>query len=318
MELNVAYSSDDNYSKHLLVSMISLLDNNNKDFEQINIYILSNGIKENNKNILSEWCQKYNANIEFIEFSQIESKVKTDGKFSLSAFGRLFLDDFINKDKVLYLDCDSVINGSYSELMRIDISQYVCCAVQDNVFSFYKKAIGLDKKDVYYNSGMLLINLKKWNEEHMQEKAIETIKKFNGSVPHQDQGVINAICKNKILKLHPKYNFQCPMFEYTPKQMQVMNPNYYTEKELQEAKEHPIFIHYTEGVSNRPWRDTCTHPNKELYLKYQAMTPYAGMLEHKDINKNSKLLYKLYKVSPFPLYRLVLTIALKFKYNKKG
>ena len=34
MELNVAYSSDDHYAKHLLLSMISLLDQN-KDFDSL-------------------------------------------------------------------------------------------------------------------------------------------------------------------------------------------------------------------------------------------------------------------------------------------
>lgn len=318
MELNIAYSSDDNYTKHLLVSMVSLLENN-KEFEQINIYILSNGITEINKQLLTEWCQKYGANIKFTEFESISDKVDTDGSFSKSAFGRLFLDDFIDKDKVLYLDCDSAINGSYYELMQLDISDWLACAVQDNVSAYFKQVIGMKKDDVYFNSGVILFNLKKWREENMQKKAMEIIKKFHGSVPHQDQGVFNAICYKRILRLHPKYNYQCPMFEYTPKQLQIMNPGYYSEQELREAKENPIFIHFTEGFSNRPWRVNSSHPNKDLYLKYQSMTPYSGELEHADINKNSSIVYKAYKTLPFPLYRLFLYLILKIKLirNKK-
>ena len=153
----------------------------------------------------------------------------------------------------------------------------------------------------------------------MQKKAMEFIKKYHGSVPHQDQGVFNAICYKRILRLHPKYNYQCPMFEYTPKQLQIMNPGYYSEQELQEAKENPTFIHFTEGFRNRPWRDNCTHPNKDIYLRYRSMTPYSGELEHADINKNSLIVYKAYKMLPFPLYRLFLYIILKIKLirNKK-
>lgn len=316
MELNVAYSSDDNYIRHLLVSMISLLENN-REFDAINIYILSNGIKNDNKNLLQDWANKYQANIEFLEFASIEEKIQTDGTFPISAFGRLFLDDFIKKDKVLYLDCDSVINGSYVELMKIDISQWLACAVQDNVSSYFKTTIGMKSKDVYFNSGVVLFNLKKWREENMQKKAIEMIEKFHGSVPHHDQGVLNAICYERILRLHPKYNYQCPMFEYKPKELQKMNPNYYSEQELREAKENPIFIHYTEGFSNRPWRDTCTHPNRDLYLKYQAMTPFAGQIEHATINKHSEIVYRAYRYLPFSIYRLFLYLILKIKLIKE-
>lgn len=318
MELNIAYSSDDNYTKHLLVSMVSLLENN-KEFEQINIYILSNGITKKNKQLLTDWCQKHNANIQFTEFETISAKIDTDGSFSKSSFGRLFLDDFIDKDKVLYLDCDSVINGSYYDLMKLDISDWLACAVQDNVSAYFKQVIGMKKDDIYFNAGVILFNLKKWREENMQKKAMEMIEKFHGSVPHQDQGVFNAICYKRILRLHPKYNYQCPMFEYTPKQLQIMNPGYYSEQELREAKENPIFIHFTEGFSNRPWRENSTHPNKDLYLKYQSMTPYSGELEHADININSSIVYKAYKTLPFPLYRLFLYLILKIRLirNKK-
>jgi lipopolysaccharide biosynthesis glycosyltransferase len=312
MELNVAYSSDDTYTKHLMVSMISLLENN-QDFDTINLYILSNGIENSNRQLLRETAEKYQANIEFFEFAAIEAKLKTDREFPVSAFGRLFLDDFIPKDKVLYLDCDSVINGSYYELMELDISDRLVCAVQDTVSSYYKQVIGMKKSDIYFNSGVILFNLKKWRDEEMQKKACEMILKFHGSVPHHDQGVLNAICYGRILRLHPKYNYQCPMFEYKPKELQKMNPNYYSVQELQEARDHPVFIHFTEGFSNRPWRDTCTHPNKDLYLRYLAMTPYAGQIDHASINRHSAIMQKAYQSLPFPLYRLFTYFVLQIK-----
>ena len=302
MELNVAYSSDDYYVKHLLVSMISLLDQN-KDFDSINIYIIDNGIGQDNVELLKKMASKYHAHLKFILFSNIENKVNTDGKFPRSGFGRLFLDDIIEKDVVLYLDCDSVINGSFMELFKMDISDYIAGAVQDTVSNYYKQSIGLKPTDVYFNSGFILFNLKKWREYEMQKKAIQMIERFKGSVPHHDQGVFNAICHNRIKRLHPKYNFQCPMFEYKFAELQEMNYGYYSEKELNEAKSDPIFIHFTEGFSNRPWRTRCTHPYKDLYTHYQSMTPFKGQLENAPINRNSLIMYRAYQHLPFPLYK---------------
>lgn len=303
MELNIVYSCDDKYSRHLMVSLCSLYDHN-RDFRNINVYIISNGISSAVKAEILRLSEDENITVSFIDYDKIADKIRTDGKFSLSAFGRLFLSDIIPASKLVYLDCDSVVNGSFHDLMELDISEHICAAVQDNVASYFKTVMGLQKTECYYNSGMILFNMEKWREEGMQEKALNVIEKFHGSVPHHDQGVLNAICRGKILRLHPKYNFQCPMFEYTPKQLQSMIPGYYTEKELQEAKSNPVFIHFTEGFSNRPWRIQSEHPYRHLYRKYQDMTSYAGQLEDVPLNKNAAIMYKAYRTLPFPMYRI--------------
>lgn len=305
MKLVVAYSSDNNYCRHLLVSAISLMENN-KEFDNIKIYVIDNGIDEKNKHNLLQYAQKYNAEIIFSQFSNIEKKLKTDNKFPLSAYGRLFLDDIVNEDKVLYLDCDSAINGSFFDLWTLDMEDNICLAVQDNVSAYFKTSIGMAKEDIYFNSGVLLIDLKKWRDLDMQNKAINMIIKYNGSVPHHDQGVINSICYKKIKKVHPKYNFQCPMFEYTPEQLNELIDNYYSAEELKEAFENPVFIHYTEGYSNRPWRKNSTHPLKSIYRKYQDMTEYKGDYEDRDLNANAKKMLWAYKNLPFFLYKKIL------------
>lgn len=307
MELVVAYSSDDNYYRHLLVSMISLMENN-QEFDNIKIYVLDNGISEKNKNNLMMWVNKYEKKIVFYSFEHIEKKLKTDNKFPLSAYGRLFLDEVVEEDKILYLDCDSVVNGSFYELWNMSMDDNICLGVQDNVSAYYKTVIGMKKNDIYINSGVLLIDLQKWRKLNLQEQAVEVIRKFKGSVPHHDQGVINAICYGKIKRVHPKYNFQCPMFEYTPKQLKVLNKNYYTENELKEAFEAPVFIHYTEGYSNRPWRKDSTHPMKSIYRRYQEMTEFKGNYEERSLNSNAQKMLLAYNKLPFAIYKMILVL----------
>lgn len=307
MELVVAYSSDDNYYRHLLVSMISLMSNN-QEFDSIKIYILDNGIREENKRNLVSWANQFRSKIIFYPFEHIANKLKTDNKFPLSAYGRLFLDEVVEEDKVLYLDCDSAINGSFYNLWSMGMEDNICFGVQDNVSAYYKTSIGMKKTDIYVNSGVLLIDLRKWREYRMQEHAIEMIKRYKGAVPHHDQGVINAICYGKIKRVHPKYNLQCPMFEYTPKQLKILNANYYTENELKEAFENPVFIHYTEGYSNRPWRKNSTHPMRGIYRKYQEMTEFKGNYEDRTLNSNAQKMLWAYKKLPFEMYKMILLL----------
>ena len=46
--MNIVYSADDNYARHAGISIMSLLDNN-KISDIINIYIIDNGISEENR-----------------------------------------------------------------------------------------------------------------------------------------------------------------------------------------------------------------------------------------------------------------------------
>jgi len=318
LELNVAYSSDENYFQHMKISIMSLLDNN-REFSKVNIYVLSNGITEDSLQNLNHTIKQlnYEAELTIIDFTKILQRIHTTIKFHLSSFGRLFLGECINKDRVLYLDCDSAVNGSFFELFQMKFGNSICAAVQDNVYVKYKKAIGLQKDDLYFNAGFLMIDLDKWRKEDLQTKALQMIERYNGNIPHNDQGVINAICYQRILRLHPKYNFQCPMFEYKPEQLRKLIPNYYSEKEILEARENPVFIHYTTGFSNRPWREPCFHIYKDVYRKYQNQTEYADQFENEPLNKNANMLKMAYQRLPFPIYRVFDNIVSEISYRKR-
>ena len=107
------------------------------------------------------------------------------------------------------------------------------------------------------------------------------------------------------------------MFEYTPEQLRQMIPNYYSEEELFEAKKNPVFIHYTTGFSNRPWREPCTHIYKDIYRKYQDQTEFAGQYENEPLNRNANMLKIAYKKLPFPVYKAFNAVISDISYRKR-
>lgn len=303
MRINVVYSSDDNYAKFAGISMISLFENN-KEVEQINIYFIENMITKTNRLKLESIVKKYNRNIYFISHSELCAGLYTDDKFSISAFSRLFLSKIDDIDKVLYLDCDTIINSSIKDLFEIDINDVYVCGVQDNAGIMYRKLIDFNENDRYINSGVLLINLKKWREENLEEKFIKFINKYNGSVPHHDQGVINGVCKGKIKILKPEYNLMPPMILQNAEQIKGYHEikNYYKQSELNFAKQNPIIIHYTECFYNRPWRKKCTHPYKHIFANYKSISPWNDdPLEDKNISNLDKVKVLLFKYLPLNL-----------------
>ncbi len=307
MNLSVVYSSDDQYAQHVGVSMLSLF-HNNQDFNHIDIYLMERNISTENKKRLKLIGAEYNRTIHLINFQEFTNKLKVNigNSISLNAYARLFLPSAINEtvDKIIYMDCDSVINESLKDLWEKELDDYYAAGVLDTVSDGTKEKVNMDVDLAYINSGMLLINLKKWREDDIEKRFLKFIERYNGEVFHHDQGTINGVLNEKFLILHPKYNAMTPYF--TMKKEGIIQyyglKDYYSETELKEAVNKPVFIHYTPAFVNRPWIKGCKHPLASLYHQYLEMTPWKGNALGKD---NRRIIEKfvafLYNHLPFKM-----------------
>lgn len=123
---HIVYASDDKFAEILGVSLVSLYENS-KDMDDIIVYVLGSGIKEENRDKLLTVCREYDrTDIQFIPAKDIskklEMKVATD-RGSLSQYARLFVSSDLpeNLGRVLYLDCDIIIKQSIRELWNLDL-----------------------------------------------------------------------------------------------------------------------------------------------------------------------------------------------------
>ena len=123
--LNIVFASDNNYALYLGVAIVSLIKNNQNDFDKINIFVLDDGISSENKKRLEALVTNQNHVLNFIKtkgLSDFEiNMVGLDRIFSKNSFttySRLFVASLLPKDidKVIYLDCDRLILGSFKEL----------------------------------------------------------------------------------------------------------------------------------------------------------------------------------------------------------
>ena len=105
MELNIAYSCNDAYVPHTGISIISLLENN-KSFENINIYFIEKDVKQDSINLLESVVKCYNRNFIVVPFNEIASKLKVNtlGRHIETVYAKLFFVNLIGIDKILYLD----------------------------------------------------------------------------------------------------------------------------------------------------------------------------------------------------------------------
>lgn len=94
------------------------------------------------------------------------------------------------------------------------MDKYYCSGVLD-VINPYFKLISMYEwtiNDNYINTGFLLVNLKKWGEENLEEKFIKFINKYK-FFRQANQDIINGVIKEKVLIIDPKYNILQPFLD---------------------------------------------------------------------------------------------------------
>lgn len=322
--MNILLASDDNYAPLLGVTIYSCLKSNKLDFDIFNIFILDGGISNINKTKIESICDEANVNytLKFIKYDNLEDILGIEIKSTrpLATYARLFSATLIDEsiDKIIYIDCDALVVDSLKELWQINIERYYCAGVLDAGPTYINTFLGLPETHEHFNAGLLLINLKLWREDNLEKSFLDYIFENDGRVFHNDQGVINVICKDKILKIDPKYNILSPFFEVGyDKVLQWYGINeYYTKQIVENALKHPVFIHLTQFVNGRPWfTNASNHPLRLLFDSYAQKTPFKNEVYVED-NRHiqGKLLSFSYKLLPyslicflFKIYRIFLT-----------
>lgn len=222
---------------------------------------------------------------------------------NITTYYRLLLPNILEGiDKVLYLDCDVIINSSICNLWNNDISKYAIAGVRDrinNSIRLYNR-LKYDIKLEYINAGVLLINLKKWREENIFEKALSIAVTSPAILKNHDQDIINILFCNSKKILNFKYNL-LEYYLYTEDWL-YLDRKYYPE--IIEACKNPVIVHFC--MPQKPWHIECINPYKELYYKYRKMTPWPELkLIHKKekLSKKQKLKLALEKLGLYKVER---------------
>lgn len=306
----VIYHSSDSFASVTGVSMVSLFENN-KDFEQIQVLYIERGMSEENRDKLRKIADTYGRQLQFMEMPNWSEKLNITLQSCKSGwlgfgYNRLFLTEYVpdSIDRVLYLDSDTIIEGSLMELWNVDMDDYYLAGVDDCLSSKYRDVVGLDRNGTYVNAGMLLINLKKWREDNIINEFIQMIYKNNGYFVFNEQTIINSLFSGKIKILPQKYNVNSLVYLFEYDELMKLRKPYkfsYNQEEYYEARKNPIITHYTGNfyVSRRPWVQDSDHPHKDKYLEFYSLTPWREIELKKDTqSRKAKIYNKVCRMLP--------------------
>ena len=218
----VTYCADRSIYGLLPTAINSLITNN--DVEKIYLIIEDDHISFIN-----------DSRIQLINALNIDCIVK-DGfnctrQFPYMAMARCALSKILDDKKVLYLDVDTIVDGSILDLWNYNTG---ACPIAARV-----------ENEGYVNSGVLLMNLQQIRAEKYDDRMLDLLKRCRFAFPDQD--VINLVFKNRIAPI----------------------PDYFNklgrDKEAYETGK--MIIRHFAGIT-KPWKDGATEKDKSLWNKY--------------------------------------------------
>jgi lipopolysaccharide biosynthesis glycosyltransferase len=260
------YCTDANYWMPLYISLYSLLKNNPEN--RFKVVIISDSQDETFLKNLPFLKELNNlADVLFVQpdLSNLED-APTYRHLTLATYYRILIGRLLpeNTKRILYLDCDTIIESSLSELLATNIDDYTLSAARDCYCAEHTSRLGLPENS-YFNAGILLINLEKWRSTDVEGRLFEYIKKNSKDILISDQDVLNSVLHDEWLEFDLKFNFQ----EIGPK-----NPKSFDKKypDIQ-----PSIIHFIDHP--KPWFYMSTYTRKKRFWFYLRKTPYRNYRE---------------------------------------
>ena len=265
----VLHDMDGVYSRHAAVVMASIFANTKSS---VCIYVVhDDSVSEENKSRLQTTALSFEQEIKFLDAEKTLDKKKFNAG-RLAAGGsrgkllKLLIPELIEEQKVIYLDCDIVVNLDIKELWHVDIDNCAigagldACALERKRSAptswrrdMAYKAMGIDK-DSYFNSGVLLMNLEKIRTGYDFLAQITTFyEKYKKITTFTDQDCFNYIFAQDVQIFAEKFN-----------RIELLN----------EDGQTPESCIWHMAGEKKPWNFYTRPGIDELYWHYLTMTPW--------------------------------------------
>lgn len=277
-----------NYFEHLENLLITLKRFKDPDAKYNYIIAIDSDNIQKYKNKL-EFLNSQNFNI-IIYSSQIYANRINPHKGKYLYYLKCLLPSVCSGfDKILFLDTDMLIlQPGIEKFYDTDITNYYVAACWDQMDIVTDKQKPMSKTKTYFNSGVMLFNLKKIKEDGLDKKMEEYLLKWPEELKDSwlhDQTLNNYVYRNKVLMCSPIYN---NTLSVANKDNFFKYKTYYKlfgYKDPWDSIKDTVILHF---AATKPWLNVVQGKQKLIY--YQKIRElYLNVL-----NKNKKSNVKQY------------------------
>lgn len=278
----------DNHYSVLLAALLKSIESNHKSGEKLEFFVVEDGIAVKNREKATKNLNVETTIVHWLPLADCIPENATlpvdNSSAPLNVYARLFIPHFLPKHikKIIYLDVDMIVLGEISDLMKIDLAGNITAAVQDQFIQIVSRwggvsnyeELGIAEDNKYFNSGLMVIDLEKWEKADITKKVIDCISRNKKLLLYQDQYGLNAVLYADWLPLDPLWN----RFAYS-------------------EEERPYLIHFT---GRKPIYKSYefSEKYKVIFYSYLRMT---GWKNFKPIGESSRYLKKIVNIlNKFP------------------
>lgn len=283
----VVLAANDYYAPILCTCLESIKEHVNENTQYDIVVFHTNISLHNQKKIGSIFADTENIRLQFINISSIVADYKLDARehITTETFYRfLILDIMKNYEKVIYIDCDLVVNEDIAKLHQVEMGNNLIAGTLDADFigqlnipgattlAYSKETLKLKDPYKYFQAGVLMFNVTEMRKITTVKELLEIADK--DLYRYSDQDILNVLCQGRVTYLDLKWNHIFDCYGERIKNVIVWDPvNLY--EEYMEAKKNPYIIHYA-GFC-KPW-DEPSEEFGEVFWDYARRTPYYEVL----------------------------------------
>lgn len=210
----------DNHFAVMLAALLQSIVKNQNGSEFISLYIVDDGISNKNRRLLDTIIQAPNFNVIWLPIKKAIPKdinlPLDNSTFPLCVYVRICIPYFLppETEKAIYLDADTLLECDIRTLWEIDMKGYGIAAVTDRAKTVdtswagiqnYEE-LGIPGESLYFNTGVLVMDLKKWREEGISRRVFQCIEENIQYANFPDQYGLNVYFANRWLELSHRWN----------------------------------------------------------------------------------------------------------------
>lgn len=275
--VDVAFICDEGFALPTGVALYSLFVSRNPNTEY-RVFVICNNLSEDHrKRLLSMSRDAFLITLIDADLGEYEKLFEKAGfPVSPTATLKFVLPDLLNNlEKVIYIDGDVIIQKDLFDLYCTDLSDRYVAAVADYHGLTFKgdvwTRLGV-KHEAYFNSGMLVLNLKKMRDDDIPNALIDY--RINGINYYMDQDALNVVLGEKAVFLQFCYNATLTNWR---NKSSVDLAGYYRmpfKEDKCDYLREATMVHYCS--SDKPWRYFDSH-YADVWYSYFLGSPYSDV-----------------------------------------
>lgn len=236
-------------------------------------YLHGPDFSSESKRLVGQMTEGCGADISFLEIQDERvAGLPIKGFTGKATWYRIFLPDLLpDVDRVLYLDADLIALDSLVPLWKTDIGDSYLAAVTNVLMHNHRHRpanLGLSGPEVYFNAGVLLLNLGLLRRDHQAGALLRYGIDHAEEIEWRDQDTLNVVLGGRRLALHPRWNCMTAVMNF-PQSADVFGAEV-----VEEARANPAIRHFEGPAQNKPWHYLCDRALQEAYFEHRRETPW--------------------------------------------